>query len=226
MEQAVGTCKNYITVYNSLDYNKQLTIRANLLKSDIYARHFQNENPVIAFIGRLIPSKKLDIIVRLASMLCSDNSPMNVNIVLIGDGEEKRVLESLARELGVISNIWFYGACFDEGINAELLYNADLCISPGEVGLTAIHSMMFGLPVATHDNLNRQGPEFEAIIDGRTGFLFRENDLDDLYNKTVSWFSNNSTNREQVREECYNVIDTVWNPKHQMSIIKNAIDSI
>lgn len=224
MEHAVSTCKNYITVYNSLDYDKQLIIRNNLTKSDIYARHFNKDNPTIAFIGRLIPSKKLDIILRLALMLKSDEFP--INIVFIGDGEEKDRLENMAQEFGLSSNVWFYGCCFDENINAELLYNADLCLSPGEVGLTAIHSLMFGLPVATHNNLNRQGPEFEAIIDGETGFFFNENDLSDLYNKTVSWFLNNSSKREQIRQECYNVIDSVWNPKHQLSIIERAIDSI
>ena len=44
----------------------------------------------------------------------------------------------------------------------------DITVSPDKVGLTAIHSMAYGRPVITHDNMDRQGPEVEAVIPGRT----------------------------------------------------------
>ncbi len=65
--------------------------------------------------------------------------------------------------------IWLYGACYDEEIIGELIFNAQLCVSPGNVGLTAMHSLVYGTPVITHNNFSNQSPEFEAIIDGKTG---------------------------------------------------------
>jgi glycosyltransferase involved in cell wall biosynthesis len=73
------------------------------------------------------------------------------NAVLIGDGEDRLRLEGIVKERGVNKQVWFYGACYDEKQNAELIYNADMCVVPGDVGLTAIHSMMFGTPVISHN---------------------------------------------------------------------------
>ena len=55
------------------------------------------------------------------------------------------------------------GECYSEETNAKLIYNADLCVAPGNIGLTAIHVMMFGCPAITHNDFKWQMPEFEAI---------------------------------------------------------------
>lgn len=217
---------NYVTVYNSLNYPEQLKLRSLLRPSDIYHSHFRNHHPVIAFIGRLIPSKKLDIILKVASLINQSMGALKVNIVIIGDGEDRLRLQQQTMRLGIVDNVWFYGPCYDEERNAELLYNADICISPGEVGLTAIHALMFGLPVATHDNFDRQGPEFEAIIDGKTGFFFKENDITDLCEKLKKWLSEKADSRDEIRENCFEIIDTIWNPNHQISIIRNTLDCL
>lgn len=226
MQDAKVGCGKFVTVYNSLNYPAQLSLRNQLQCSDIYQAHFGNNCPVIVFIGRLIPSKKLNIILTVASLINKDNEANKVNIVMIGDGPEKTHLQKQASELGISKDVWFYGACYDERKNADLLYNADICVSPGEVGLTAIHAMMFGLPVATHNNLDRQGPEFEAIVDGKTGFFFKENDIEDLHDRLAKWICKTKNDRETIRTNCFEIIDTVWNPNHQLSAIKMAIDSL
>lgn len=76
--------------------------------------------------------------------------------------------------------MWFYGACYDEKQIAEFLYNADLCVSPGNVGLNAMHAMTFGCPVIRHSNMVAQMPEVEAIEDGLTGTYFEENNIESL----------------------------------------------
>ena len=59
------------------------------------------------------------------------------------------ILEKLAQPLLKKGLCHFQGAVFDES-NSELIYHSDLCVSPGNVGLTAIHSLTYGVPVATH----------------------------------------------------------------------------
>ena len=60
-------------------------------------------------------------------------------------------------------------------------------------------------------------PEVEAIIDGENGFLFQENDIIDMANKIVLWFSNNpKVNKEIVRK----IITEKYNPDNQLSIFK------
>ena len=87
---------------------------------------------------------------------------------------------------------WYVGPLYDEATLGKFLYNADLCVSPGNVGLTAIHALTFGLPVISHDNYLAQMPEFEAITPGKTGMFFRENDSKDLYNKIIEFLENQS----------------------------------
>ena len=56
-------------IKNSLDYDKQLELRNNIVASNVYKEHFKNDNPTIIFIGRLTPVKKLDQIVGAVGIL-------------------------------------------------------------------------------------------------------------------------------------------------------------
>ena len=134
----------------------------------------------------------------------------------------KSDLQALSRELGLENQVWFYGACYDEKVNAELLYNADLCVSPGNVGLTAIHSLMFGCPDLTHDNFKMQMPEFESIVSGKTGDFFEYGNVDSLAQKIGQWFDN-SKDRELIRKNCFEEIDNSWNPEYQIDVFKRAL---
>lgn len=205
-------------IHNSLNYEEQLRLRNSGLKSDVYLNYFRNSNPVIMFIGRLTPEKKLEMLINAISE-CEKRGEC-LNAVFIGGSNDMEHYKNLVREKKITA--WFYGPCYDEKENAELVYNADLCVSPGNVGLTAIHSLMFGTPVITHDNFCNQMPEFEAITEGITGSFFHENDINDLVDKIVLWLHAHN-NRDEVRCKCYEVIDREWNPIHQMEIFKNVL---
>lgn len=208
-------------LHNSLDYDKQLELRNSGLKSEIFKKHFHNENPVLIFIGRLTPVKKLDMLVKAIAILREKGE--NYNLVFVGDGTEKEKLISLTKQMKVDDRIWFYGACYDEETNAELIFNADLCVAPGNVGLTAMHTMVFGTPVISHNNFPYQMPEFEAIIPEKTGCFFKMDDTEDLINKIIDWFNYNAGCRENVRKNCMDEIDSQWNPYFQMDVIKRII---
>ncbi|MBQ8070245.1 MAG: glycosyltransferase family 4 protein [Bacteroidales bacterium] len=208
------------TIYNSLSYDEQLPLRKSIQPSAIYGDHFHNDNDNIVFIGRLTAVKKLDQILRAVKIL--KDKGVQYNVTFIGDGNVRGKLETMTSELGLQDSVWFYGALYDERKIAEFLYNADLCVSPGNVGLTAMHAMAFGCPVISHDNFPRQMPEFEAIEVGKTGNFFKENDVDSLAQAILDW-KENSGDRSTVRENCYKVIDEKYNPHVQIEVIKKAI---
>ena len=207
-------------IHNSLDYAQQLTLRSKCEESSIYTNYFGNSNPVLVMIGRLNMRKHLDMLFNAVAKLKKEE--LLYNIVLIGDGEDKGKLVDLSKELGITEQIWFYGACYDEATNANLIYNADLCVVPGDVGLTAIHSMMFGTPVVTHNHFPFQGPEFEAIHKGQTGDYYEYGSIDSLANTIKEWFADNSE-REEIRKACYNEIDTQWTPEFQIAVLKKYL---
>jgi len=209
-------------IHNSLEYNTQLSLRQSLKPSDLYSAHFNNNNKNIIFIGRLTEVKHLDLLIKSVAKLKGRGE--YYNITFVGDGTQRKQLENLTSQLGLSETIWFYGASYDEKINAEFIFNADLCVSPGNVGLTGIHTMMFGTPVITHDNFPLQMPEFEAVIPNKTGAFFKQNSADSLSDTIQEWFNVKGKLREVVRRDCYNEIDSQWNPDFQMKIFKSVLD--
>lgn len=211
---------NLHPIYNSLDYDSQLPIRKNIARSNIYSNHFHNDLKNLIFIGRLTPIKQLHLLIEAVSVLREAGT--QVNVTFVGDGSERARLEQLAKERNLQEQIWFAGACYDEYRNAEFIYNADLCVSPGNIGLTAIHVMMFGCPIITHNDFALQMPEFEAISNGVTGTFFEAGNSHALAESICSWL-NTHADRISIREACYCEIDTKWNPHHQIEIIKKVL---
>ncbi len=205
-------------VHNSLDYDEQLKYRGNF--SNIYKSHFGNDNKVLFFIGRLTPVKKLNMLVSVVDIL--KNKGKAVNLVFIGAGEMEEKLKEQVESLNLRDSVWFYGPCYDEKEKSELIANADLCVAPGNIGLTAMDTLMYGTPAITMDNFDYQMPEHEAIKEGKTGTFFKENDENDLADKIESWFDSD-IDREAIRQNCYNEIDTNWNPEYQIEVFKKYL---
>ncbi len=207
-------------INNSLDYDRQLEVRKELDPSTLYTERFKNNDPVIIFAGRLQSEKKLHYIFEAMKKLMSE---LPLNFILVGDGPLRAQLGRQAEQLGLNDRVWFFGACYDEKLLGDLFYNATLTVSPGNIGLTAIHSMMYGTPVITHDAFSHQGPEFEAVKYRETGLLFNEDEVEDLTSKIKDWITN-FVDREGVRHKCYSIVDDYYNPYYSLKIIKKAVN--
>ena len=210
-------------IHNSLNYDAQLKLRQEIIPSTLYQDYFGNSNPVIIFIGRLNPIKKLDMIIESLHQLNLKGE--KYNLVFVGDGPVKEDLLLLVSNYNLRDQVWFYGACYDEKVNAELVTNADLCIAPGNVGLTAMHSLMFGCPVITHDNFSLQMPEFESIYEGETGSFYKYGSQKSLTECISQWFKEKQSLRSTVRKNCYREIDTQWNPSYQMQVLSSVLNN-
>ncbi|MFT4781744.1 MAG: glycosyltransferase involved in cell wall biosynthesis [Pseudohongiellaceae bacterium] len=209
-------------IYNSLDYKSQVKYRASL-KNETFEQsiYFENPNlPLLCFVGRLTAQKKLSSI--LDAMYELSKKGIETNFIFIGNGEAKNDLENKAIKLHLNNNVFFYGECFDERELSKLIYFSDLCVSPGEVGLTAMHVMSYGTPVVTHNSELHQMPEYEAIVDDKTGLLYEYEQLPDLTNKIEQWLRKN-TSREEIRDNCFHIIDNCYNPSVQKELIEEAL---
>ena len=209
-------------VHNSLDVDSQIQQRQSIPPSELTALRaelFRDPSLPIAFCScRLQPSKRLDMLIGALAILKKQG--VQANLLLVGDGSSRAQLEQLARAAGIDAR--FEGACYDEARLARLISASDVTVSPGFVGLTAIHSMIYGVPVVTHGTMGKQAPEVEAIIPGLTGDYFTLGDEEDLARVMHRWLDR-TTDRDSTRAACGAMVESRWSPAFQQAAIERAV---
>jgi glycosyltransferase involved in cell wall biosynthesis len=212
-------------IYNSLNYDLQLKFRKTISKDAVLRNKSQlfkyPKYPVLIFIGRLTPIKEIDKLILACKKMHEKVIP--VNLLIIGDGSERDKLVALVRNNNLSDFVTFYGESYNEEELSLLIALSDLCVSPGNVGLSAIHSLTYGTPVITHNNPKYQMPEYEAITEGVTGSLYQYGSLDSLTESIIKWIVDKRDFREEVRLACYEIIDRFYNPHFQKEAIREAI---
>lgn len=215
-----------IVIYNSLNYEQQKAIRSAVtrekiqeIKHSLFPRN--PAAPLIICTTRLSEKRRLDLLLKAVKMI-QEQHGMQINVLLVGTGNHESVLRAMTVELGIQDQVHFYGACYEEEVLGGLIMAADVTVAPGMVGLTAMHSLAYGTPVITHDNLYNQAPEYEAIVPGYNGMLFKENDVQDLADKIYGWIKEHP-DRQEVFEHCVKVIEDKYNPRFQTDQILRAL---
>ena len=101
--------------------------------------------PTFVFLGRLVSTKGVRVLIEAAGLLKAKHHDFRVRI--IGDGPERPELEKLVRDLGIQNYIQFIGYVPDEQLE-EHLADATAVVMPslgGEVfGLVAAENMQLG----------------------------------------------------------------------------------
>lgn len=102
------------------------------------------EKPLVIAVGRLVPAKAFDILLRAFV-------GVDARLVIVGDGVERQNLERLSNELGLQDNVMFLGQRSDV---AQLLQAADLCVvASRQEGFSRamVEALLVGCPViSTH----------------------------------------------------------------------------
>lgn len=208
-------------IWNSLDFDKQNSIFNEISDVDREvaksAIGVSGDDKVVVAIGRLTRDKRFDLLIQAAQLIRHN---IKFKLVIIGDGPERARLEEdiFQNKLGDIVSL--YGACYDERVIATLVSAANVSVVPGDIGLSAIHSLTYGTPVVTHDCFDSHKPEFEAIVDGVSGSFYKQGDVEDLGEKVVYWLKQDRTIS---LDACRNVIRSRYNPHRQNDIISRVI---
>lgn len=210
-------------IYNSLDCALQDKARSSLPADARQSTRSQlfpgrEAHPVLVNITRLHHYKKLDQLIRAAAKL--EESGRAVNVLIVGDGPHKPELEALAQELGVTAR--FTGAVYGEDELGRMLIASDLAVMPGPIGLLAMHALAYGVPAISHNSFDVQMPEFESIVEGKTGGFFREDDLDSLV-ETIEHQLGIEWTHEQRMLAARELIERFYNPVSQRMLIDHAV---
>jgi glycosyltransferase involved in cell wall biosynthesis len=162
--------------------------RVHVVPNGIDADHFRprpiadaraslglGDGPVFVAVGRLSPDKGFHHALRALALV--DGGGSSARLVIVGDGEERRRLEGLARELDIDGRVIFVGAQPHEAV-AQYLAAADAFLFPTErdeaSGLVLLQAMACARPVVA----SRSGALAEAIGDsGECGILIPPGDV-------------------------------------------------
>jgi glycosyltransferase involved in cell wall biosynthesis len=125
--------------------------------------------PVLLFIGRLIPSKRTDLLLDYLRALRS-HFP-DVQLRMIGDGPLADEVRAAAAAAG---NVCWLGAMTDERQIAREMRHCHLVFVPGSSGLSVVHAFCYGKPYVTLLRPDiRHGPEIVYLEHGRNGLALR-----------------------------------------------------
>jgi len=140
----------------------------------------------LLFIGRLIPSKRIDLLFHYYRKL-KELLPV-LQLIIIGDGPESRVVNEAVKADGDI--IW-RGAVVEEAKITKHMRKAHLVFIPGASGLSIIHAFCYGKPYITRRNCKLHGPELSYLEDGKNGMLLDGNLRDDV-SRIINLLNDNS----------------------------------
>lgn len=213
-------------VYNCLDYPAQRAFRESVspqqvaqVRNDITAEPDAGaKQQVICFIGRLTENCRLDLLFEAIRLI--DPSHQRFSVLIIGDGPARPALESSATDNGL--SVRFTGAIYEEEKTALYLMASDVLVSPGKVGLTAMHAMAYGLPVITNGVWDGQMPEYESVVPGVTGEYFEQMTGASLGAAIERWLGHPAT-RSEVAAACIAEIEKRWNPDNQFALIESRM---
>ena len=107
----------------------------------------------------------------LASHLdCRRTRIPDVRVEIVGDGLERANLERRVRRSGLSAAVTFHGEVHDDELLSELFARAYACVVPGYVGLVALHSFAYGVPVVTRKG-EPHAPEFSNLAHGSNALV-------------------------------------------------------
>jgi glycosyltransferase involved in cell wall biosynthesis len=128
--------------------------------------------PIVLFVGRLLPQKRVDLLISACAPLFD-----RCNLVIVGDGPSMEDLKKLARPYE--KSIIFIGHQSGKTL-AECFIASEFFVLPGLGGLALHQAMSYGKAVIASFG---DGTEVDLVRQGMNGYFFKDNDCDDLRGK-------------------------------------------
>ena len=154
--------------------------------------------PDLVCVTRLVPHKRLDLLLDLAQSLAGSRPGLKLHIV--GDGPEAPALKAAIGARGLDGVVIAHGYV-PENVKAALVARADLHLSTSQGegwGLSVIEAAALGVPTVAHDVDGLR----DAVRDGVTGWLVPHGDDQAGVVERALEELDDPTRRDQVATEC------------------------
>lgn len=192
-----------------------------------YKERNQKSNLTLITVGRLIKLKGQSFALQVVHKL--KELGVIVNLKLVGDGVEFENLKSDATSYGIESQVTFYGAKNQIAI-LDLFHKSDLFLmtsitdefgrAEGQ-GLVTAEAQSTGLPALGFNS----GGVPETILNGQTGFVVEEKDVDAMVEK-IMMFANDRDLLQRLGLQASEFIKARFNNTIQSNKIVNIYEDI
>jgi alpha-maltose-1-phosphate synthase len=105
----VGSSYNYLAASRRVDSSRLFFVHENGTpqRAVVDDRRYEDMPPVrVCFLGRLVPYKNCNIVIRSAAELIREKK---IRLDIVGDGWDRPNLEALTRDLGLENDVTFHG---------------------------------------------------------------------------------------------------------------------
>ena len=140
------------------------------------------DEPVVLFVGSLIPRKGLPFLVEAAKKIVKQQA--NTKFLIVGDGPLKNQLANSLKAVNLLSNFSFLGNLKDE-VLSDVYSCADVFVLPSiqeGQGIVLLEAQAAGKPVVAFD----LGGVNEAVRNRETGLLVERGSIDGLANALLT----------------------------------------
>lgn len=210
---------NYIK--SGVDYHKM-----NVIWNGIDLEKFANIKKTnsskirILFVGIFSVHKGVELLIRAVGKSKYKN---DIEIVLVGSGQEKHNYINIAEEFGIKDSLTFLGKIENNRISeayekADIYCLPSICAENQPVSVT--EAMACGLPVIVSDI----GGSKELVVDGETGFVFKHGNVEDLTSK-IDILCDNRDLIESFGKKGKELINN-FSFKNQVRLINRLYDNI
>lgn len=168
----------------------------------------KKEPASILWVGRMIGWKHPELPVIIAKRLKEDGYDFKLNMIGIGDKEEK--IKKIIANYGLEENVHMLGAMPPDKVR-EHMENASIYLFTSDFnegwGAVLNESMNSACAVVASHAI---GSVPFLLEDGKNGHIYKNGDIDDLYTK-VKKFLDNPEMAKEMGKNAYNTLCTTWN---------------
>ena len=195
--QSRNTIENLLRFYDSALEPKLIPLGIPRPAKPIAGRAglgLPGDSIVMIAVGRLVPRKGSDQLVRMVSLLRNPR----LRLVLLGDGPEYAPLKRQAHELGVANQVILPGFVTNQQ-KIDFLAASDIYVSTSQhegFGLVVLEAMAQGLPVVCYNH----GGQTDFLKTGVSGAVVPLNDLDQFM-RELNELVINAEKREMISQQ-------------------------
>jgi glycosyltransferase involved in cell wall biosynthesis len=180
----------------------------------------------ITYVGRLDPTKGVDVLIRAFILMCGKGNPGELKLVVIGEGAKEYVdqLKAMVLAHGLGARVEFTGRLSKEEVD-KYLRSSLLSVVPSRWYENLPNSVLESYAVGTPVLASKIGSLTEMILEGQTGGLFEAGNADDLARKLCE-LTQDRSRLKSMGEVCKRMIESKYSRMAHLAKLESLFKTV